>query len=98
VQLHRDKFVVTPPRIFLILARRRNWSHRTAHLFEAMLMMHYTTEGSRVLRCNITDAIIHDLTTEKYVYAIAVAHIRLLDGVAQAGLAIEALVCFSWHF
>jgi hypothetical protein len=61
--------------------------------------MHYTIEGLRVLRCNITDVIIHDLVMiEKYVYGTAVAHIRLLDGVAQAGLAIEALVWFSWHF
>jgi hypothetical protein len=55
--------------------------------------MHYTIEGSRVLHCNITNVIIHDLVMiEKYVYGIAVAHIRLLDGVVQAGLAIEALL------
>jgi hypothetical protein len=57
--------------------------------------MHYTIEGSRVLRCIITNAIVHDLVmTKKYVYVIVVAHICLLHGVAQAGLAIEALVSF----
>jgi hypothetical protein len=93
VQLHRDE--LASPLILLILARHQNSNRRTAHLFGAKLMMHYTIEGSRVLRCNITDAIVYGLVTnEKYVYVIAVAHIRLLDGVAQAGLAIEALVSF----
>jgi hypothetical protein len=61
--------------------------------------MHYTIEGLRVLHCTITNVIVHDLVMiEKSICVIAVAHIRLLDGVAQAGLTVEALVCFSWHF
>jgi hypothetical protein len=50
-------------------------------------MMHYKIEGSRVLRCIITNAIVHYLVmTKKYVYVIAVAHICPLDGATRSAM------------